>query len=67
MFSAYGWILHESGPYPNIARRQNAREKVQADIKDEQHDELLRSQQLPTLEQQSSTEQTKTQKPQEET
>ncbi|EDX82378.1 MobA/MobL family [Synechococcus sp. PCC 7335] len=51
----------------DIARRQKACEKVQADIKDEQRDEQQRSQQLPTLEHQSSTEQTKTQKPQEET
>ncbi|MEL6491425.1 MAG: MobQ family relaxase [Cyanobacteria bacterium J06621_3] len=50
----------------DIARRQKARDKVQADIKDEQRDEQLRSQPQPTPEQQSSTEQTQTQKPQEE-
>lgn len=50
----------------DIARRQKAREKVQADIKDERRDEQLRSQPQPTPAQQSSTEQTQTQKPQEE-
>ena len=55
----------------DIARRQESREKVRADIKDERHQEeaasQMRSQQPSTPEQQSSTEQTKTQNPQEET
>ena len=50
----------------DIERRQQAREKVQADIKAEQRDEQLRSQNQPTPELRSSTEQTTTRQPQEE-
>ena len=50
----------------DIAHRQQARDKVQADIKAEQHDEQLRSQPQLTPEPRSSTEQTTTSQPQEE-
>ncbi|EDX82412.1 MobA/MobL family [Synechococcus sp. PCC 7335] len=51
----------------DIARRQKARDKVQAELKDEQRQENMRSLTQPTPEQQSSTEQTQTQKSQEKT
>ena len=50
----------------DIERRQQARDKVQADIKEEQRDEQLRSQMQPTPEQRSALEQTTTRQPQEE-
>ena len=50
----------------DIARRQEARDKVQADIKEEQRDEQLRSQIQSTPEPRSATEQTTTRQPQKE-
>ena len=51
----------------DIEHRQQARDKVRSDIKEEQRDEQLRSQIQPTPEQQSASEQTTTTQSQEDT